>query len=160
MKNLLNYLINNPNIKYPIILIVLIIGLLQPIVWILLFLLISKDKQDKINVHNEYMLSLPEVDLPTVTDEPVVRPEWIRSIKKEYLQSPEWKALRRQVLARDNYTCRQCGYNEQLEVHHISYLHFTQEPLSDLVTVCRDCHQTIHNHYGFDYTKKFQLLKG
>jgi predicted HNH restriction endonuclease len=31
-----------------------------------------------------------------------------------------------------------------LHVHHMSYDHFTREPLTDLIGLCYDCHREVH----------------
>jgi len=70
--------------------------------------------------------------------------------KVTYLASPEWKAKRQLVLQRDHYTCQACGATSvPLEVHHISYCQLYEEPLTHLVSVCRECHQAIHDEYGY-----------
>jgi len=70
--------------------------------------------------------------------------------KREYLNSTEWGILRAAAFDRDNHTCQSCGATTQLECHHITYERLTQERLSDVVTICRNCHQKIHNKYGYD----------
>lgn len=73
---------------------------------------------------------------------------------RDYIKSPEWKARRAACLARDKYTCQVCGYSKapglsrvsdilddrQLHAAHLTYAHFKQEPLEDLVTKCGPCH--------------------
>ena len=63
----------------------------------------------------------------------------------EYLKSDEWKKLRKSVLRRDNELCI-CG-GKATEVHHKTYARVGNEPLSDLVSLCRNCHQNVHDNY-------------
>lgn len=63
----------------------------------------------------------------------------------KYLASEQWKEKRIQTLTRDEYTCQQCGTQESLQVHHLTYANFKNEPLEDLVTLCSSCHSKIHN---------------
>ena len=72
--------------------------------------------------------------------------------KAHYMQSPEWKHKRALVLARDNFQCRICSSPSNLQVHHLSYKNLYHEPLSDLATLCGDCHTAIHNKYGYPVT--------
>jgi hypothetical protein len=64
-----------------------------------------------------------------------------------YLKSPEWRALRKQVLKRDKYHCVDCSaYDIPLQVHHEHYdgietMTFTTE---QCVSVCHSCHATRH----------------
>ena len=80
-----------------------------------------------------------------------------KGAKKAYLSSPEWKAKRKLVLKRDNYTCQGCGSIGALECHHIRYDNLTQEPLEDLVMLCRKCHGAIHDKLGYDRSSSFPV---
>lgn len=60
-----------------------------------------------------------------------------------YLRSPEWKARRVAVLRRDGYICQACLQNEASQVHHLTYKHWGHEPLFELVSVCKPCHDQI-----------------
>lgn len=80
--------------------------------------------------------------------------------KKAYLDSPQWKTIKRQRLAIDQYTCQSCNQSGlSLEVHHLHYRTFKSESLSDLISVCRNCHKAIHSKYGFNYNDEFPLVK-
>lgn len=71
--------------------------------------------------------------------------EWLAA-HAEYLRSPEWRAKRRQVLERDRWICqaglRSCDV-AATEVHHITYRHWRNEPLFELMSVCTPCHEEI-----------------
>lgn len=75
-------------------------------------------------------------------------PEYYR-----YMRSTAWMAKRRAYFAspRTPKRCQGCGARERLDLHHRTYVRFTHELLSDLVPVCRQCHQRIHQ--GFDSRK-------
>jgi len=60
-----------------------------------------------------------------------------------YLQSPEGHGRRTRVLERDAYLCQSCRFNRATQVHHLTYTHLGNEPLFDLVSVCRPCHERI-----------------
>lgn len=65
-----------------------------------------------------------------------------------YINSHEWKALRKRCLDRSGNKCEECqadsapGY--PLHVHHLTYERFTQELISDLKVLCVDCHNATH----------------
>ena len=65
------------------------------------------------------------------------------------LSSIRWRALRRQVLERDNHACRLCleggRPGNELEVHHLTYDHLGQERPEDLATLCSACHGRTHD---------------
>ena len=68
--------------------------------------------------------------------------EWLKE-HNDYLRSPEWKERRVKVLRRDGYICQACIENPAQEVHHLSYDHWGNEPLFELVAVCKPCHEKI-----------------
>jgi len=68
-----------------------------------------------------------------------------------YLKSPQWAAKRAQVIFRDLGQCqadvgekRKCGSRKDIEVHHLTYVRFGNEAMTDLVTLCHDCHEKAH----------------
>lgn len=65
----------------------------------------------------------------------------------DYIASPEWAALRRLVLARDQNRCLKCSANiavRVLHVHHIHYRTLFFETGRELVTLCDPCHASEH----------------
>lgn len=62
-----------------------------------------------------------------------------------YRQTSEWKAKRDQVLKRDNHICQGCGGQATL-AHHTTYRHVGQELLFELISLCNDCHEVVHEH--------------
>ncbi len=63
----------------------------------------------------------------------------------EYLESKEWKKIKRRILKRDRNTCARCGGRGTV-VHHRSYKPEVLEGKADhvLVTICSPCHKVIH----------------
>lgn len=68
--------------------------------------------------------------------------DWFSDYNR-YLQSPEWKAKREKVLIRDKYLCQACLERNATQVHHLSYDHVFNEPLFELVAVCKKCHESL-----------------
>lgn len=62
---------------------------------------------------------------------------------RTYMASPQWAALSAAIIRRDK-GCRACGATDGLEVHHHTYDRFEHEHRTDLVTLCRPCHQAVH----------------
>lgn len=59
-----------------------------------------------------------------------------------------WREIKKEVLARDNWQCQECGAkNSELHVHH-------KVPLSrgggntpaNLISLCKNCHTESHTH--------------
>ena len=63
-----------------------------------------------------------------------------------YLDSDVWKNKRREALVRDNNLCQVCKKNTAEEVHHITYERLFNEKLEDLLSVCKMCHNHLHNN--------------
>jgi hypothetical protein len=59
----------------------------------------------------------------------------------DYLNSDGWYTKREMVLQRDGFTCQWCGYDSELQVHHLHYDNIFREELEDLVTLCSECHE-------------------
>lgn len=62
---------------------------------------------------------------------------------KSYMRSDKWKLKRLQVFKRDNCLCQSCLSSPATQVHHLTYVHFADEPLFDLVSVCTPCHNRL-----------------
>jgi len=69
----------------------------------------------------------------------------------KYMASEIWAEKRQQRLDVDGHCCQTCGCCEDLEVHHkyggppLFYYPYPlgKERLSDLITLCRHCHEAI-----------------
>jgi hypothetical protein len=62
---------------------------------------------------------------------------------RQYLKSSWWQQKRIQILERDKYQCTICSSKEDLQVHHKNYNNLWQELDSDLITLCKGCHQKV-----------------
>ena len=75
---------------------------------------------------------------------PFFEPYKSNALYRLYLNSEAWQKKRKAVLRRDGYKCQMCGAVMNLDVHHVSYENLCNEKLSDLVTLCRECHKKLH----------------
>jgi hypothetical protein len=64
---------------------------------------------------------------------------------KCYLESTEWKNLRRTVMKRCNKVCERCNLFTASQVHHKDYHNLYAEDLTDLLGICDGCHRCLHN---------------
>jgi len=64
----------------------------------------------------------------------------------EYLQSPQWQETRRRFWAsRYPKRCHACSRDDvPLDLHHRTYKRLGRERLSDLILLCRSCHDETH----------------
>lgn len=70
----------------------------------------------------------------------------LRSEYYDYRQTPAWDRRRKAILERDGHRCQArldgC-LDRATQAHHLTYDHRGNEPLFDLVAVCRPCHEEI-----------------
>lgn len=64
---------------------------------------------------------------------------------EEYINSTQWKHKRLVRLKIDKFQCRTCRNDKDLEVHHVTYDNLFNEPMEDLITLCKQCHKAITN---------------
>jgi len=56
--------------------------------------------------------------------------------------------LRNYILERDEYCCQKCGYEFDLEIHHITLIFFNgRNEINNLITLCHDCHKHCPEDY-------------
>ena len=76
---------------------------------------------------------------------------------REYIRSPEWRKLRKQVLSRAGGRCERCPRAAvRLHVHHKTYERFRQELLGDLEALCSSCHDEADRERERQNEKKFE----
>lgn len=60
----------------------------------------------------------------------------------DYLKSERWSSLVKEF---KKERCQWCDYEENLHLHHNTYQYiFTEREWEDLVTLCDECHDSIH----------------
>jgi hypothetical protein len=87
-------------------------------------------------------------------------PNWRGGISPERQRiyaSAAWKAVRREVIARDGGVCRRCGMRpsgtKALHLHHIESWDGAPARRLDpenIVTICRGCHEWVHGRANVD----------
>lgn len=79
---------------------------------------------------------------------------------KDYMESDIWK-LKRNTMIKQNPNCKICKKTKNIVVHHLNYKMLGNESEKDLIVVCWDCHNKIHQnkligiheYYNFENTK-------
>jgi hypothetical protein len=62
----------------------------------------------------------------------------------DYLKSEHWRAIKtRWLQSKRVKSCSRCG-NPYFELHHKTYKRLGLEQLSDLIALCRECHESEH----------------
>lgn len=78
---------------------------------------------------------------------------------KSRCASKHWLVRRREVLERDNFTCRKCGRTSDLTVHHLVSWRKTQDDSPEnLLTLCRGCHYRTHFPDGVGPNKRYKAI--
>lgn len=73
-------------------------------------------------------------------------PMWEAEAQTGRLPDAQWDILRREALRRDRYTCQGCAQKKPLSVHHIlPVAKGGNNHLSNLISICSDCHARIHD---------------
>jgi 5-methylcytosine-specific restriction endonuclease McrA len=64
---------------------------------------------------------------------------------KEYLKSDHWVKTKNLALQRSGNKCQLCSSKTKLNVHHNNYKNLGKEKETDLIVLCKLCHQKFHN---------------
>lgn len=103
-------------------------------------IIIDKIQTQYRDLYKPLLNKVNQVSLQRIRDQN--RSEYI-----EYLRSDKWKEKRLQRLKLDNFTCQICGIqNGKLDVHHTTYNTFGNESIYDIITLCRPCHNKLHEN--------------
>jgi 5-methylcytosine-specific restriction endonuclease McrA len=135
-----------------------IIGFFVWFFWDIVFSF-TRPKRNKPRQKRSFSSSLDSTEKPVekIKPERFDQPQF--TSKQEYLKSSQWQTIRKRILKRDHYTCCKCQAKDQpLEIHHLHYQNLCVEKDEDLVSLCRNCHESQHQHYGFEYYTKFYPL--
>lgn len=82
--------------------------------------------------------------------------EFFRNQKKDFLQSKEWKLLRKEALQKYGYKCHRCGSKKKICVDHIKPRKFYPElalDIKNLQILCAWCNKLKGNKHCKDYRK-------
>ena len=73
--------------------------------------------------------------------------------KHRYLQTPSWRKASQACKALHNHRCQNCSSTTNLNAHHINYLCLGKEnPATDLLCLCSQCHTKLHEIVGYPQT--------
>lgn len=76
------------------------------------------------------------------------------------LPQSKWIPLRKNAFNRDSHQCRNCGKESNLEAHHIVPIEAGgTNDLSNIATLCRDCHLKAHGNLRHNYNSPEQSDK-
>ena len=131
---------------------------------------LSKTKKEKEDIKNNIYTSDIEEMVYELIDLGVKGRD--NTISSNYKYHMINESLRHKISHRDNYSCRVCNTDTNLEIHHIvKLIHGGNNSSSNLITLCKSCHRAIDtlnlehattkclnnfikNHNNKRYTKK------
>jgi hypothetical protein len=109
------------------------------------FLTQDAANKQKANLHlawNEINLITDEEDLQKIAN-------YIQKLQyKIFLKTAYWRVVSHHVMHENKYTCKSCGVQSNLVIHHLTYDNHGYEHLyweKDLICICDVCHKKIHN---------------
>lgn len=76
---------------------------------------------------------------------PFFEQETSKALYQRYMSSKQWHDKRSEALKKAGYRCQMCGAVINLNVHHVSYERLGAEWISDLVVLCKGCHEKLHD---------------
>ena len=100
---------------------------------------------------------LDDVDIPDTN----CNADFSRDTYVEHLMSDKWKQTKLTRLLIDDFKCQQCDKPitaETSHCHHITYQNLGDEGMKDVVSVCPQCHNDIHEFYGKN-ASRYPLIK-
>jgi 5-methylcytosine-specific restriction endonuclease McrA len=62
----------------------------------------------------------------------------------KYMQTWQWRAIRRKAMKRARKKCQFCQIRKPKVVHHLNYDRLFFERLTDLLALCYTCHALFH----------------
>lgn len=82
---------------------------------------------------------------------------------QNYLLSAAWRDKREHVFKHKGKRCNICKSEDNIRVHHLTYDMLGKERLSDLVPLCKSCHDLVHKlgggYIGYKKLKRSQKKK-
>ena len=87
--------------------------------------------------------------------------DFSRDTYVNHLMSEKWKQTKLARLLIDDFKCKQCNKPitaETSHCHHITYQNLGDEGMKNVVSVCPQCHNDIHEFYGKN-ASRYPLLK-
>lgn len=76
--------------------------------------------------------------------------KYVKRQQADIIKDKEYALFRLNILKRDNYTCKECGSKERLQVHHIKSRKDYPELIMDennCITLCITCHSKTDNFF-------------
>lgn len=73
---------------------------------------------------------------------------------QDYLDGPLWKKRQLEKFQQAGKKCEACGANRRLHIHHLTYERIFQEPMEDLMVLCKRHHEDVEELFKKGVLKK------
>ena len=117
------------------------------IILILILVVISLVLKGESNTFSDYTPPTPKQLSTYVTN----------AQKKEHMQSEYWKNLKQKRWEIAGGVCERCKQFPCTDLHHLHYQNLLEEDISEVVYLCRACHQHIHDKFGYSRHEHFPI---
>ncbi len=67
----------------------------------------------------------------------------------EYCVGDHWRLLKGRKFKECGRKCMRCKTKQQIHVHHVRYKNLVDVETTDLMVLCKDCHETLHSAIRF-----------
>jgi hypothetical protein len=106
---------------------------------------IKKTKKDYLAAHQLKILMAHPNETDHIHTETEMQEIMNQMTHKKYMRSEMWRRKREKFLNhRKSRCCEMCGSKDANQVHHRTYQRLLVEKMSDLVLLCRECHDKFH----------------
>jgi len=78
-------------------------------------------------------------------------------MKAAYYCLPHWQSARADRLSMDSFRCVCCHSADLLQCHHLTYKRLFAERITDLLTLCSDCHRSVHKSCRLKFPSGVQV---
>lgn len=68
---------------------------------------------------------------------------------EQFIGSKKWEVVRKALIAKRGKACEKCGATHNLQIHHLGYGDLDYFNEKDLMIVCADCHNILHQDIEF-----------
>lgn len=121
----------------------------------------KKTKKDYRPAHQLKILMSPSKDTEHICTPKELSEIMDQMTHKKYMRSKMWQRKRQQFLdSKEDTCCEVCGVKEANQVHHRTYQRLLIEKMSDLVLLCRECHDVFHKVVPTKKMSKSQSYSG
>jgi len=101
-------------------------------------------QKDDLDYDPKFWALLFDFGRAMVKTDTLIASNW-KGVYLDYISSDVWKAKAYDAREKAGNKCQLCNSPYYLRVHHRTYDRLGRETISDLITLCSNCHSKFHN---------------